>query len=142
MVKKRLYSEFCQSGQIKLFPGAVSFVEAGAKRFRLAIASGSWGHDIRAILNNAGSEHLFPVILGKESAPREKPNPDIFLEAARKLELEPFECVVVEDALKGLYAAKEAGMACIIVRNRLNAKIKFDEADWIVDSLETLTSKL
>ena len=140
--KFELYSKFCRSGEINLFPGVTSFVQNAAKKFRLAIASGSWGHDIRAILNNSGSEDLFPVILGKESASREKPHPDIFFEAAKKLKLEASECVVVEDALKGLKAAKAAGMACGIVQNRLNSKIKFDEADWVADSLHTFTSKL
>ena len=140
--KFKLYSKFCQNGEIKLFPDAVEFIKNATKRFRLAIASGSWGNDIRTILNRTGFEHIFPIILGKESTSREKPHPDIFLEAAQQLKLKPSECVVVEDALKGLYAAKAAGMPCIIVRNPLNTKIKFDGADWIADSLKMLTSRI
>jgi len=140
--KFELYSLFCESGAIKLFPAAVGLVERLASRYRVAVASGSWSHDIRAILEHAGAAHLFPVILGKESAPREKPQPDIFLEAAGKLDLHPAQCLVVEDALKGLAAARQAGMPCIIIRNRLNRNIDFPEADWISPSLDQLVKQL
>ena len=83
--KFEVYSQFCQSGDIKLFPLAQSMAESLSAHHKLAIASGSWIKDIRNILKNADSLNLFPIILGKESAPREKPHPDIFLKAAEKL---------------------------------------------------------
>ena len=140
--KFEVYSRFCQSGEIKLFPLAGNMVEMLSLKHKLAIASGSWAKDIRYILENAGASDLFPVILGKESASREKPHPDIFLNAAEKLGCAPSECFVLEDALKGLYAAKEAGMPCIILRNPLNQNINFDEADLIFESLEDFVSAL
>ncbi|MFQ5673593.1 MAG: HAD family hydrolase [Nitrospinales bacterium] len=140
--KFALYSSFCESGAIKLFPEAVELVERLNTRYRVAVASGSWSHDIRAILEHAGAVHLFSIILGKESAPREKPQPDIFLEAAEKLALEPAQCLVVEDALKGLTAARQAGMPCIIIRNRLNQNINFDEADLVLPSLNRFVKLL
>ncbi len=133
--KFEVYSGFCQRGEIKLFPQAQSMAEALSINHKLAIASGSWVKDIRNILENAGTLNLFPVILGKESAPREKPHPDIFLNAAEKLGYSSSDCFVVEDALKGLNAAKEAGMPCIILRNPLNKNIDFDGAELIFDSL-------
>ena len=86
-----MYSQFCESGEIKLFPGAVQLVKCFASSFRLAVASGSWAYDIRTILKYADAEQHFPVILGKESALREKPYPDVFLEAAKKLNTNPSE---------------------------------------------------
>ena len=80
--KFEVYSRFCQSGEIKLFPLAGNMVEMLSLKHKLAIASGAWAKDIRYILENAGASDLFPVILGKESASREKPHPDIFLNAA------------------------------------------------------------
>lgn len=140
--KFKRYSQFCQSGEIKLFPGTLPLVEFLATHFQLAVASGSWAYDIRAILKHAGAESHFPVILGKESAPREKPFPDIFLEAAARLELASGACLVIEDALKGLSAAQQAGMPCIIIRNRLNQNIDFPEADLICPSLDQLLKQL
>ena len=139
--KFEIYSRFCQNGDIKLFPEARQFIESLKGRFKVAIASGSWAHDIRAILKNENADSLIQTILGKKPPRPEKPSPDIFLEAARELDLPPSKCVVVEDALKGLKAAHEAGMPCIIVKNRLNQNIDFSEADLIVESLsEFLTS--
>ena len=140
--KFEVYSGFCQSGEIKLFPLAQSMAESLSAHHKLAIASGSWVKDIRDILKNAGTLNLFPVILGKESAPREKPHPDIFLNAAEKLGCAASECFVLEDALKGLNAAKEAGMPCIILRNPLNRNINFDGAELIFESLEDFVAAL
>ena len=140
--KFEVYSRFCRSGDIKLFPLAQTMAETLSVNHKLAIASGSWGKDIRNILENAGVSNLFPVILGKESAPREKPHPDIFLNAAEKLGCHPTECFVLEDALKGLNAAKEAGIPCIILRNPLNRNIKFDGAKLIFDSLADFVDSL
>lgn len=133
--KFEVYSRFCKSGDITLFPLARNMVEALSANYKLAIASGSWVRDICHILKNANALSLFPVILGKESAPREKPNPDIFLNAADELGCAPVECFVLEDALKGLYAAREAGMPCIILRNALNRNIDFEGAELIFESL-------
>lgn len=140
--KFEVYSQFCQSGDIKLFPFAQSMAESLSAHHKLAIASGSWIKDIRNILKNADSLNLFPIILGKESAPREKPHPDIFLKAAEKLGCAASECFVVEDALKGLNAAKEAGMPCIILRNPLNRNINFYGAELIFESLEDFVKAL
>jgi len=133
--KFEIYSRFCQNGDIKLFPEAKQFIQKLNGRFKVAIASGSWAHDIRAILKNENADSLIQTILGKNPPRPEKPSPDIFLEAARELGLPPAKCVVVEDALKGLTAAHEAGMACIIVRNRLNQNIDFHGADIILENL-------
>lgn len=140
--KFEVYSRFCQSGEIKLFPLAQSMAENLSVNHKLAIASGSWAKDIRNILKNADALNLFPVILGKESATREKPHPDIFLNAAEKLGCAASECFVLEDALKGLNAAKEAGMPCIILRNPLNRNIDFDGAELIFDSLADFVTAL
>jgi len=140
--KFELYSRYCASGDIKLFPEALTLTQSLASNHRLAIASGSWTKDIRAILKNADALSHFPVILGKESAPREKPHPDIFLEAAKALATPPESCLVLEDALKGLHAATEANMPCLIIRNRLNQNIDFSGAALVLSSLTELVSLL
>ena len=138
--KFAVYSRFCESGDIKLFPEALSLAKSLVSTHKLAIASGSWTKDIRSILNNAGALSHFPVILGKESAPREKPHPDIFLKAAQALKHPPESCLVMEDALKGLNAATKAGMPCLIIKNQLNRNIDFSGADLVLSSLAELIS--
>ncbi len=140
--KFAVYSRFCHNGDIKLFPETVRLAQIFSSTHKVAIASGSFGHDIRAILENADALPLFPVILGKESASREKPHPDIFLKAAKTLACRAESCLVVEDALKGLHAAAKAGMPCIIIRSRLNRNIDFPGADLVLSSLAELVSLL
>lgn len=132
-----VYSRYCEKGDIKLFPRAKELVEKLASSHKTIIASNSWEHDIRAILRNAEANHLFEKIIGKNPGKlREKPHPDIFIKAAKEINLQPSQCIVLEDALKGLKAAKEAGAPCIIIRNPLNQNCDFDEADCILSSLE------
>jgi beta-phosphoglucomutase len=133
--KFEVYSKYCQGGDIKLFPESFEVVELFKVSHSIAIASGSWKHDIGDILKNAAAEHLFDKILGKESANKEKPHPEIFLNAAKAIECPPSQCIVIEDALKGLFASKAAGMSCIIIRNQLNKNIDFSGADLIFSSL-------
>lgn len=140
--KFEVYTQFCESGEIKLFPDAIDLVKKLASSHKLAIASGSWATDIRHILRNAGALELFPIVLGKESAKREKPFPDIFLNAAEKLGCSPAECFVLEDALKGLNAANEADIPCIILQNELNRNIDFKNAEMVFPSLADFVSAL
>jgi HAD superfamily hydrolase (TIGR01509 family) len=140
--KFEVYTRFCESGEIKLFPDAVHLVERLASNHKVAIASGSWAKDIGHILRNAGAFDLVPLILGKESSKREKPFPDIFLNAAKKLGYLPAECFVLEDALKGLNAANEAGIPCIILQNELNRNIDFKDAEMVFPSLADFVSAL
>ena len=141
-IRKRkfvFYSEFCKKGEIKFFPMAKKLVHLiKAKGFKMAIASGSRNEDIRTILEINDFNNTFHTILGKESAPKEKPAPDIFIKAAEELELDPKDLMVVEDAEKGLRASRDAGIPCVMVRKRLNLNIDFPEADFICDSLDEL----
>ena len=140
--KFEIYSQFCNSGAIKLFPEAKQFIQSLNGHFKLAIASGSWAHDIKAILKHEHADSLIQTILGKDPSRREKPYPDIFLDAARELGLQPEQCLVVEDALKGLNAAEEAGMPCVIVKNRLNQNIDFSRAQVVLENLSDFVEVL
>lgn len=140
--KFEIYSRFCQSGEIKLFPEAKQFIQKINGRFKVAIASGSWAHDIRAILKHGDAESLVQTILGKAPPRPEKPAPDIFLDAARELDVAPEKCMVVEDALKGLTAAHDAGMTCAIIRNPLNQNIDFGPANVILENLSEFLTVL
>ena len=140
--KFKAYSRYCNNGDVRLFPEAIKVVKRLKSKFPLAIASGSWGYDIRAILKNAGVEHLSKNILGKESTSKEKPHPDIFIKAAETMGCQTSQCVVIEDALKGLNASKAAKMQCIIIRNKLNQNIDFSQADLVISSLAEFATLL
>lgn len=140
--KTEVYLKYCEKGEVKLFPDALRMVEILSQNRRTAIASGSSIAEIEIILKKADSLDTFPVILGNESASREKPHPEIFLNAAEKLKYDPNKCLVLEDALKGLKAAKSAGIPCAIILNELNQNINFEGADFIFPDMRTFLSTL
>ena len=85
-------------------------------RRKLAVASGGWKRVVMQSLEAIHCADLFEIVVGADDVARGKPNPDIFLEAARRMGLTPGECLVFEDAELGFQAAKAAGMALVDVR--------------------------
>ncbi|MFF4927499.1 HAD family hydrolase [Streptomyces griseofuscus] len=80
-----------------------------------AVASGSSPEAVAAVLAGTGLEALVSVVVSAADVARGKPAPDTFLEAARRLGADPYDCVVLEDAAPGAAAAHAAGMRCIAV---------------------------
>lgn len=101
-------------GRTKAFPTMKALVERlSGLGVPLALASGSSPAVIDFALGESGLSGLFPVIVSVTEVSRGKPEPDIFLEAARRLGVEPRACAVFEDSHNGVLAAYAAGMACI-----------------------------
>jgi len=83
---------------------------------KMAVASGGYRDIILAQLERIGCADWFDTIVTAEDTKRHKPEPDVFLEAARRLNIRPEHCRVYEDADLGIEAARRAGMQCIDVR--------------------------
>ena len=73
---------------------------------------------IDAALAATGLADAFPVVVSSDEVAHGKPEPDVYLEAARRLGCEPSACLVVEDSMNGVRAAKAAGMTVVLVPNR------------------------
>ena len=117
--KKRTYELYLElvPAQLKAFPGAVDLIrrcrDSGLK---VAVASSADWIKIEANLRQIGvPPEQWDAIVSGEDVVHKKPAPDIFLAAARKLGLEPGQCVVVEDAINGVQAARAAQMRCVAV---------------------------
>ncbi len=115
--KHELYKKLVQEAEIPVVTGVVDFIKktdaAGLKRI---IATGNSNLDaVRLILKRVGLLEYFSAIVSISEVPHGKPSPDVFLEAARRLGCAPAECVVFEDAINGVTAAKSAGIRCIAV---------------------------
>ncbi|HMJ89322.1 MAG TPA: HAD-IA family hydrolase, partial [Candidatus Acidoferrum sp.] len=115
--KERTYEIYLSlvPAQLEAFPGAVELVkqcrEAGLKT---AVASSADLVKIRANLNKIGLPiETWETITSSEDVVKKKPAPDIFLAAARKLRVGARQCVVIEDAVVGVEAARAAGMRCV-----------------------------
>ena len=127
---------------LPLIDGAVAAVERLAGDFRLAVASSSNPPLIAAVLAGARIASLFELTVSSEEVPRGKPAPDVYLEAARRLALEPDVCAAVEDSANGLRAAHAAGVRVVAIPNRRYppSDDALALADVTLDSLDELTS--
>lgn len=139
--KKRTYELYLElvPKQLRAFPGAQDLVrtcqQAGLK---IAVASSADLIKIEANLRQIGlPPESWDAIVSAEDATHKKPAPDLFLAAARKLGVTSAECVVIEDAVNGIQAAKAAGMRCVAVAQTFPAE-KLATADLVRSSLEQI----
>ena len=124
-------------------PGAREAVERLAARWPLGLASSSNRELIDLVLEKLGVEHLFAATVSSEEVARGKPAPDVYLETARRLQVDPVRAAAVEDSHNGILAAKAAGMRVLAIPN---AHFPPDEealarADLVLDSLAELTAE-
>ncbi len=97
--------------------GAVEVVRRFAGRYRTAVASSAHRQVIDAALEALGLSDAFDMVVSSDEVARGKPAPDVYLETARRLGVEPADCLVVEDSLNGVLAAKAAGTTVVLVPN-------------------------
>ncbi|MEV1048240.1 HAD family phosphatase [Streptomyces sp. NPDC049916] len=113
--KNALYLELA-TASTEVFPQMRVFVERlSAAGVPMAVASGSSRAAIEAVLAVTGLDAYIPLYVSAEEVARGKPEPDVFLETARRMGAEPGDCVVLEDAAPGVAAAHAAGMRCVAV---------------------------
>jgi HAD superfamily hydrolase (TIGR01509 family) len=101
--------------EMPLMPGAVEAVRRLSGPVTLGLASSSPRRLIDVVLDAAGIEGCFAATVSTEEVERGKPAPDGYLEAARRMGVDPRECVAVEDSSNGLRSAHAAGMRVIAV---------------------------
>lgn len=115
--QKALYGTLCRTGAIPLFPETAELLSWVSDKKPCIIASNTDSDLVRAVLERGGSP--LPAVVGGEGL-RHKPDPDIFLRAATVLGFPPESCLVVEDAWKGIEAARRGGFKAVLVRTPHN----------------------
>jgi len=100
-----------------LIDGAAEAVRRIATRWPVAIASSAHLGVIDAALEATGLRGEIPVIVSSDEVAHGKPEPDVYLEAARRLGVQPGDCLVVEDSVNGVRAGAAAGMTVVLVPN-------------------------
>lgn len=130
-----IYDEIIR-GRLRPLPGAREFVRAcRARGLAIAVASGADRVKVDANLRELGlPASTFDVVIDGTQVLRKKPAPDIFLLACVRLELAPVECLVIEDALSGVEAAKAAGTRCLALTTSFTAA-QLAAADWTAPDL-------
>lgn len=103
--------------ELPLIPGAVETVRRIAAQFPLALASSSNRAIFEEVLELSGLAQFFAATVSSEEVPQGKPAPDVYLEAAQRLGVEPEDCAAVEDSHSGIRSAHAAGMRVIAIPN-------------------------
>jgi len=116
--KSRRYRRLLDASLV-LVPGVVGFVERAAREFRLGLVSGALRPEIELVLDRTDLRRHFDVLIAAEDVAACKPDPAGYLAARASLDrrapLAPTQCVVIEDSLPGLAAARAAGMRCLML---------------------------
>jgi HAD superfamily hydrolase (TIGR01509 family) len=130
--------------ELPLLPGAVRAVNALAGAFTLGLASSANREVIDAVLDGAGITGRFAATVSSEEVERGKPAPDVYLEAARRIGVDPPACAAVEDSSNGLRAAHAAGMLVIATPNHAfpPAPDALALAAVVVDGIKDVTPEL
>jgi beta-phosphoglucomutase len=139
--KARAYAIYFDliKGHLTALPGVRDFVATcRARGLALAVASSADAIKVEANLGEIGlPPSTFDVLVNGDQVAKKKPAPDIFLEACRRLGLEPSACLVIEDALSGVAAAGAAGCRCLAVTTSFPAdRLTRAGADWVASGLD------
>jgi beta-phosphoglucomutase family hydrolase len=114
--KEQAYVQGITAGTIRPIAPVIAIARAKRAEGPLAVASGSVRRLVDRTLAGLGIADWFAAVVSAEDTPRHKPEPDVFLEAARRLQVPPERCTVYEDTDIGLEAARRAGMRTVDVR--------------------------
>jgi len=127
--------------QLPLIDGAVEAVRRIGARWPLAIASSSNRPLIDLFLELTGTEELFRATVSSEEVANGKPAPDVYLEAAARLQVEPERCAAIEDSENGIRSASAAGLLVVAIPNRVfqPGPEALALADAVLESLDELT---
>lgn len=133
--KEAVFRQLVKEG-VRPLPGVLPLManlkELGVK---MAIASSAPMENLRLLIDVLGIAPFIQAVVCAQDVKRGKPDPEVFLTAARRLGVEPTRCLVIEDAVAGVRGCHTAGMRCLAVTNS-HPRQALAEADHIVDSLE------
>jgi beta-phosphoglucomutase len=123
-----------------IMPGAKELLAALHENgFQLAVGSSGPPENVTMVVEKLNAQHLFGAIVTGRDVTRGKPDPQVFLLAAERLNIPPSRCVVVEDALPGIEAAHAAGMKAVGLVSTGRTREELAAADLLAGTLEELS---
>ncbi len=138
LVRKKIKFSIELGEDITLFDGSLDLIHSLAGKVKMGLASMNNRAFINFMLRKFDLINLFDIVITANEITNAKPHPEIFLKSAQKLHIIPEKCVVFEDSIFGIQAAKQARMSCIAVLNGFNPGIdlKRNFPDLIVNSFQ------
>jgi len=139
-LKEKYYREMVKD-KLEPLPGVISLLKKLKKEgFKLAVGSSGPPENVELLLESLNVKNLFDEIITAADVSNSKPSPDVFLKVADKLNLNPENCLVIEDAPVGIKAAKRANMK-IIALTTTHPREELMEADMILSDLTNLNTE-
>jgi len=136
-LKEQYYREMVKD-KLEPLPGVLNLIkDLKNKNFKLAIGSSGPPENVELVVRTLNLTQYFDVIITAAEVEKGKPEPDIFLIAAKKLKLNPKNCIVIEDAPVGIEAAKRANMPVIALRIT-HCNVDLLDANLIVSDLSSV----
>ena len=137
LVENKIQTEIEMCSEVKLFDGSLALLESLHGKVKLGLASMNNRNVIDHMLKAMNIQRYFDAVLTTEDISNSKPNPEIFLKCALKLRSSPDKCVVVEDSIFGVKAAKAPRMGCVAVLTGVYSReeLKKENPDLILNSL-------
>lgn len=130
---------FSELATIPVMPGLIELLEMlKGKNYPMAVASSSFPEIIELILKKTELRDYFRVVVSSQEAGQSKPEPDVFLLAAKKLGVPPTNCIVIEDSFNGIAAAHAANMHCVAYQGPGSNPQQQKEADAVITSFDQL----
>lgn len=130
---------FSELATIPVMPGLIELLEMlKRKNYPMAVASSSFPEIIELILKKTELRDYFRVVVSSQEAGKSKPEPDVFLLAAKKLGVPPTNCIVIEDSFNGIAASHAANMHCVAYQGPGSNPQQQKEADAVITSFDQL----
>jgi beta-phosphoglucomutase len=137
LVERKVNAQLQLTGTVRLFEGTLDLLESLYGRIRIALASMNNRKVIDKLLTEKRLTEYFTAVITADEVTKPKPDPEIYINCAVKLKCNPRRCVVLEDSIFGVRAAKAAGMKCIGVTTGAydREELEKENVDIVVDSL-------
>ena len=138
LIERKSKVQIGLTNEVLLFEGARELLEELQGKVRLGLASMNNRSVIMQLLQNNDIADCFDTILTVEAVSHSKPDPEIFLKTAENLKAKPQMCVVFEDSIFGVKAAKSAGMGCVAITTGVYSRqeLAAEKPDLIVGTLK------
>jgi beta-phosphoglucomutase family hydrolase len=131
------YKEYVKQNGVPSVPLANELVQYCSRHFIIGLATSSRMEKMNMMMEQQGLKNYFKAIVTGGEVHHGKPAPDIFLLAAEKLQVDPQKCLVFEDTISGIRAAKNAGMKCIAI-STTHKRDELTEADLVIDGYDEI----
>lgn len=135
--KQAYFLEFLETDGVETFPSSVNLLK-NMKKAKIKLACASSSKNAGSIIKKTNLDKIFDINVSGQDFKMGKPHPEIFLTAAKRLNLSPEECVVFEDASSGVQAAINGNFFCVGI-DRNNQKELLQGADIIVNDLSEIS---